>query len=57
MAIVRILECTMPDGNVSLRDNFLKVRRPYRNTNTIKKPYLLLVLLLESNPRDIKENR
>ena len=41
-----------PECNISLRNNFLKLKRPFRNTNTSQKAFVL-----ESNPRDIKENR
>ena len=31
-----------PEGNVSLRNNFLKLKRPFRNTNTRQKALSLI---------------
>ena len=45
-------------GNTSLRNNFLKLKQPFQNTNTGQKALLIFhwSFILESNPRDIKEN-
>ena len=40
-----------PKGNISLRNNFLKLKKPFQNTNTIQKA---LSFIGQSNPRDIK---
>ena len=45
-----------PEGNVSLRNNFLKLKRPFRNTNAGKKAFYRS-FVLESNSRSLKENR
>ena len=45
-----------PEGNVSLRNNFLKLKRPFRNTNAGKKAFYWS-FVLESNSRSLKENR
>ena len=53
-----------PEDNINLRNNFLKLNRPFRKTNTGQKDkhrskslIFHSPFFLESNPRDIKENR
>ena len=45
-----------PPGNVSLRNNFLKFKQLFRNTNSGQKA-LSFIGPSFCNPRDIKENR
>ena len=45
-----------PKGNVSLRNNFLKLKQLFRNTNSGQKA-LSFIGPSFCNPRDIKENR
>ena len=47
-----------PEGNVCLRNNFLKLKRPFPNTKHRSKSLIFhWSFILETNPRDIKENQ
>ena len=45
-----------PEGNVSLRNNFLKLKRPFRK-HWSKSLIFYWSFVLETDTRDIKENR